>query len=173
MGRNAAGYMARNVAVSGRHYVSAQLVRQTGVTMPALRACNWLYVPQKLIAAGELDDEWIPAHRAPEWTAQVLAVLALVARAEVRSDLDRVGRTPPPGGAADAARGAGSAGRAMVAPAGRAAMCDDHAARGLPSRATVLRARRMADSAAADPRTRNSEGRRCGNGRTRPSASTS
>ena len=35
-----------------RHYVSARLVRETGVTMRALRACNWLYVRRKLIAAG-------------------------------------------------------------------------------------------------------------------------
>jgi len=80
MGRNAAGYMARNVAGVGRHYVSARLVRETGVTMRALRACNWLYVRRKLIAAGELDGEWIPSYWAPEWTAQVLAVLALVDR---------------------------------------------------------------------------------------------
>lgn len=78
MGRNAAGYMARNVAGVGRHYVSARLVRETGVTMRALRACNWLFVRRKLIAAGELNDGWIPAHWTPEWTAQVLAVLAVV-----------------------------------------------------------------------------------------------
>jgi hypothetical protein len=80
MGRNAAGYMARNVAGVGRHYVSARLVRETGVTMRALRACNWLYVRRKLIASAELDDEWIPGHWMPEWTAQVLAVLAIVER---------------------------------------------------------------------------------------------
>jgi hypothetical protein len=78
MGRNAAGYMARNVAGIGRHYVSARLVRETGVTMRALRACNWLYVRRKLIAAGDLDDQWIPTHWTPEWTAQVLAVQAVV-----------------------------------------------------------------------------------------------
>jgi hypothetical protein len=78
MGRNAAGYMARNVAGAGRHYVSARLVRETGVTMRALRACNWLYVRRKLIAAGELDEGWIPGHWTREWTAQVLAVLAVV-----------------------------------------------------------------------------------------------
>ncbi len=78
MGRNAAGYMARNVAGVGRHYVSARLVRETGVTMRALRACNWLYVRRKLIALGELDDHWVPTHWTPEWTAQVLAVLAIV-----------------------------------------------------------------------------------------------
>jgi hypothetical protein len=78
MGRNAAGYMARNVAGVGRHYVSSRLVRETGVTMRALRACNWLYVRRKLIAAGELNDDWIPGHWTPEWTAQVLAVLAVV-----------------------------------------------------------------------------------------------
>jgi hypothetical protein len=79
MGKNAAGYMARNVAGVGRHYVSARLVRETGVTMRALRACNWLYVRRKLIALGELDDDWLPTHWSPEWTAQVLAVLAIVA----------------------------------------------------------------------------------------------
>ena len=78
MGRNAAGYMARNVAGVGRHYVSAQLVRETGVTMRALRACNWLYVRRKLIASGELDDDWLPGYWTTEWTAQVLAVLAVV-----------------------------------------------------------------------------------------------
>jgi hypothetical protein len=78
MGRNAAGYMARNVAGVGRHYVSQRLVSETGVTMRALRACNWLYVRRKLIAVGELADEWIPGHWTPEWTAQVLAVLAVV-----------------------------------------------------------------------------------------------
>jgi hypothetical protein len=67
MAKNAAGYMARNVAGNGRHYVSARLVRETGVTMRALRACNWLYVRRKLISAGELDDEWIPGH----WTAEL------------------------------------------------------------------------------------------------------
>jgi hypothetical protein len=78
MGRNAAGYMAHNVAGAGRHYVSARLVKRTGVTMRALRSCNWLYVRRKLIAAGELDDHWIPSHWTPEWTTQVLAVLAVV-----------------------------------------------------------------------------------------------
>jgi hypothetical protein len=78
MARNAAGYMARNVAGIGRHYVSARLVRETGVTMRALRACNWLYVRRKLIEAGELNDEWLPGHWTPEWATQVLAVLAVV-----------------------------------------------------------------------------------------------
>ena len=50
----------------GRHYVSKRLVQQTGVTMRALRACNWLYVRRKPIEAGELDDEWIPGHWTPE-----------------------------------------------------------------------------------------------------------
>jgi hypothetical protein len=70
--------MARNVAGAGRHYVSARLVRETGVTMQALRACNWLYVRRKLIASGELDDNWLPTYWSQEWTAQVLAVLAVV-----------------------------------------------------------------------------------------------
>jgi hypothetical protein len=78
LGRNAAGYMARNVAGVGRHYVSARLVRETGVTMRALRACNWLYVRRKLIASGELDDEWIPGYWTSEWKSQVLAVLAVI-----------------------------------------------------------------------------------------------
>jgi hypothetical protein len=78
MARNAAGYMAQNVAGVGRHYVSVRLVRETGITMRALRACNWLYVRRKLIDSGELDDDWIPGHWTPEWTAQVLAVLAVV-----------------------------------------------------------------------------------------------
>jgi hypothetical protein len=78
MAKNAAGYMASNVAGIGRHYVSARLVRETGVTMRALRACNWLYVRRKLIDAGELADEWIPGHWTAEWRAQVLAVLAVV-----------------------------------------------------------------------------------------------
>ena len=78
MARNAAGYMAHNVAGVGRHYVSARLVRETGVTMRALRACNWLYVRRKLIDEGELEDGWIPGHWTQEWTAQVLAVLAVV-----------------------------------------------------------------------------------------------
>jgi hypothetical protein len=78
MAKNAAGYMACNVAGVGRHYVSARLVRETGVTMRALRACNWLYVRRKLIGSGELEDGWIPTHWTPEWTAHVLAVLARV-----------------------------------------------------------------------------------------------
>jgi hypothetical protein len=77
-GRNAAGYMARNVAGVGRHYVSARLVKETGVTMRALQACNWLYVRRKLIAAGELEDDLIPSHWSPEWIAQVLSVQAIV-----------------------------------------------------------------------------------------------
>jgi hypothetical protein len=78
MGRNAAGYMARNVAGVGRHYVSQRLVAETRVTMRPLRACNWLYVRRKLIARGELDDEWLPSYWSTDWTAQLLAVLASV-----------------------------------------------------------------------------------------------
>jgi len=63
----------RRAAAFGRHYVSARLVRETGVTMRALRACNWLYVRRKLIAAGEPDDECLPTHWSAEWAAQVLA----------------------------------------------------------------------------------------------------
>lgn len=81
MARNAAGYMARNVAGAGRHYVSARLTSETGVTMKVLRSCNWLYVREKLIAAGELEDGLVPGHWSDEWREQVLRVWALVAAA--------------------------------------------------------------------------------------------
>lgn len=68
MARNAAGYVARNVAGIGRHYVSVRLTLETGVTMRALRTCNWLYVRRKMIADGELDDQLIPTHWSAEWT---------------------------------------------------------------------------------------------------------
>jgi hypothetical protein len=75
MARNAAGYMAGNaVAGRSRHYVSSRLTRETGVTMRALRSCNWLYVRRKLIDAGELADSWIPTHWTPEQSASVLRV---------------------------------------------------------------------------------------------------
>jgi hypothetical protein len=79
MARNAAGYMAENAAAWGTwHYVSSALTQQTGVTMRALRSCNWLYVRRKLIAAGELDDSWTPSYWSDEKRASVLAVWALV-----------------------------------------------------------------------------------------------
>lgn len=78
MARNAAGYMASNVAGSGRHYVSSRLTRETGVTMAALRACNWLHVRRKLIDQGELVDDWIPFHWSDEHRAEVLRVWDLV-----------------------------------------------------------------------------------------------
>jgi len=34
--------------------------------------------PSPFSASGELDDDWLPTHWSPEWTAQVLAVLAVV-----------------------------------------------------------------------------------------------
>lgn len=75
MGRNAAGYMGSNaIAGHGRHYVSSRLTRETGVTMRALRSCNWLYVRRKLIDSGELADSWIPTHWSPEQSASVLRV---------------------------------------------------------------------------------------------------
>lgn len=74
MARNAAGYMAENVAGRGRHYVSARLIRETGVSMRALRACNWLYVRRKLIDGGELEDELFPTHWSDEWRAKVAVV---------------------------------------------------------------------------------------------------
>lgn len=78
MARNAAGYMARNVAGAGRHYVSARLTRETGVTMRALRACNWLYVRRKMIESGELEDEWVPSHWDEAFRENVLRVWAEV-----------------------------------------------------------------------------------------------
>jgi hypothetical protein len=79
MGRNAAGYMAGNaVAGQSRHYVSSRLTRQTGVTMRALRSCNWLYVRRKLIDSGELLDSWIPSHWSETQTASTLRVWALL-----------------------------------------------------------------------------------------------
>jgi hypothetical protein len=78
MARNSAGYMARNVAGRGRHYVSARLTSETGITMRALRACNWLHVRRKMIDSGELEDEWIPGYWDDDWRSRVLAVYALV-----------------------------------------------------------------------------------------------
>ncbi len=67
LARNAAGYMAGNaVAGKSRHYVAARLTRETGVTMRALRSCNWLYVRRKLIDSGELNDSWIPTYWSEE-----------------------------------------------------------------------------------------------------------
>jgi hypothetical protein len=74
MARNAAGYMGRNAAGPGRHYVSSRLTRETGVTMKALRACNWLYVRRKMIDAGELSDAWVPSHWSDAWRDEVLRV---------------------------------------------------------------------------------------------------
>jgi hypothetical protein len=79
MARNAAGYMAANVAGVGRHYVNAELVKESGVTMRALRSCNWLFVRRKLIDAGELEDEWVPTYWDDERRASVLRVWALLA----------------------------------------------------------------------------------------------
>lgn len=79
MARNAAGYMARNVAGIGRHYVSARLVRETGVTMRALRSCNWLFVRRRMIDAGELEDDWIPSYWDAARVAEVMRVWSLVA----------------------------------------------------------------------------------------------
>lgn len=79
MGRNAAGYMAGNaVAGRSRHYVSSRLTRQTGVTMRALRSCNWLYVRRKLIDSGELLDSWVPTHWSEAKAADTLRVWAVL-----------------------------------------------------------------------------------------------
>jgi hypothetical protein len=53
------------IAGVGRHDVSARLVRETGITIRALRVCNWLYMRRQLVATGELYDEWIPEHWTP------------------------------------------------------------------------------------------------------------
>lgn len=80
MARNAAGYMSANAAgATTWHYVSLELTRSTGITMQALRSCNWLHVRRKLIAAGELEDSWVPSHWSPEKRDAVLAVWSLVA----------------------------------------------------------------------------------------------
>jgi hypothetical protein len=80
MARNAAGYMTENAAGVGRHYVNARLVRETGVSMRALRACNWLWVRQRMIERGELvGDAWVPGHWDADWREEVLRVYALVA----------------------------------------------------------------------------------------------
>lgn len=74
MARNAAGYMGRNAAGQARHYVSSRLTGATGVTMKALRACNYLYVRRKLIDEGELVDAWVPTHWDDAWRDEVLRV---------------------------------------------------------------------------------------------------
>lgn len=51
LARNAASYLAGNVGGT-RHYVSSRLTGATGITMAALRSCNYLYVRRKL---GEVD----------------------------------------------------------------------------------------------------------------------
>lgn len=80
MARNAAGYMSGNSGGWGTwHYVSASITKETGVTMRALRSCNWLYVRRKLIDAGELVDEWVPTYWDDERRASVLRVWALLA----------------------------------------------------------------------------------------------
>jgi hypothetical protein len=81
MARNAAGYMAENAAGPGRHYISSRLTRATGVTMRALRACNWLYVRRRMIASGELKGPLVPSCWSPEWAAEVQRVYAVVTSA--------------------------------------------------------------------------------------------
>jgi hypothetical protein len=79
LSKNAAGYMANNVVEKGSHYVSRRLTQVTGVTMRALRSCNYLYVRSRMIAAGELSDGLIPSHWSPEYVAEVARVWSLVA----------------------------------------------------------------------------------------------
>ncbi len=78
MSKNAAGYMSGNVAGRGRHYVSSRLTSETGLTMRLLRSVNWLWVRQRLIAAGELDDHWIPSYWSDDQRESVLRAWALV-----------------------------------------------------------------------------------------------
>jgi hypothetical protein len=79
LARNAAGYVGGQ---AGRHYVSRRLTDETGVTMRVLRACNWLFVRRKMIAAGEVGaDDWVPGYWSDEWKAQVLGVFGLVSAA--------------------------------------------------------------------------------------------
>jgi hypothetical protein len=73
MARNAAGYLSANALGGGRHYLSSRLTRETGVTMAALRSCNYLYVRRKL---GE--DAIVPLWWSDEKRASVLSVWALV-----------------------------------------------------------------------------------------------
>lgn len=87
MARNAAGYAASNAAGAGRHYVSSRLTRETGVTMRALRACNWLHVREGMIARGELNDQLVPSYWSPEWAAVVLRVYGMVTRPKVPDEL--------------------------------------------------------------------------------------
>jgi hypothetical protein len=80
MARNAAGYMASNASGwSAWHYISPEITQATGVTMRALRSCNYLYVRRKLINSGQLIDTWIPSIWKPEKVAAVMRVWALVA----------------------------------------------------------------------------------------------
>lgn len=110
MARNAAGYMASNVTVAGRsrHYVSSRLTRETGVTMRALRSCNWLYMRRKLIDSGELEDSWVPTHWTPEYSETVLRVWALIsANGPPREGADVTPRDPARAGEGGAAAPSG------------------------------------------------------------------
>lgn len=74
LARNAAGYLGEN-ASEGRHYVSVRLVRETGATMRALRACNYLHVRLRLGM-----DPVVPSWWSEEWRAEVQRVFALTMR---------------------------------------------------------------------------------------------
>lgn len=73
MARNAAGYLAWNALGSPRHYFSRRITTQTGITMRALRGCNYLYVREKL---GETP--LIPSWWKEDRIAEVLRVWPLV-----------------------------------------------------------------------------------------------
>jgi hypothetical protein len=75
LARNAAGYLGENAA-DGRHYVSVRLVRETGATMRALRACNYLWVRMR-----EGIEPVVPESWSEEWRAEVTRVFALTTRA--------------------------------------------------------------------------------------------
>jgi hypothetical protein len=72
LARNAAGYLADNAGDGARHYVSSRLTRESGVTMAALRGCNFIYVRQKL------GEPMVPPWWNEDRAAAVLRVWALI-----------------------------------------------------------------------------------------------
>jgi hypothetical protein len=72
LARNAAGYLSDNAWEGGRHYVSSRITRSSGVTMKALRSCNYMFVRQRL------GEPMVPPWWNEERTASVLRVWALI-----------------------------------------------------------------------------------------------
>lgn len=72
LSRNAACYLAAN-GVGSRAYVSSRLTQATGVTMRALRGCNWLYVRRS-----EGLTPWIPSWWSEDHAGRVLRVWCLL-----------------------------------------------------------------------------------------------